>query len=59
MKSLLSITAATILTLASLIEAAPSITAKAEKSSKLPGLEKIKHVVYFMQVYTLTAIKKS
>lgn len=48
---LVSIAAATVLVLASLNEAAPSASNHhhAQKPKKLHGLDKIKHVVYFMQ----------
>lgn len=45
--NLISIAAAAVLVMASFSEAAP---AKEQKATKLPGLDKIKHVVYFMQV---------
>lgn len=45
--NLISIAAAAVLVLASFNEAAP---AKEKRATKLPGLDKIKHVVYFMQV---------
>lgn len=45
--NLISIAAAAVLVLATFNEAAP---AKEKRATKLPGLDKIKHVVYFMQV---------
>jgi phospholipase C len=54
--NLISIAAATILIMASLNEAAPTTAAKAKQAAagRLPGLENIKHVVYFMQVKNIS-----
>ncbi|RCI06344.1 hypothetical protein CU098_013711, partial [Rhizopus stolonifer] len=47
---LASITGAAIFLMASFIEAAPALSkATDSKVTRIPGLEKIKHVVYFMQ----------
>lgn len=47
--NLISTAAAAILVMASLNEAAPT-TKPVKRANQLPGLENIKHVVYFMQV---------
>jgi hypothetical protein len=47
---LFSIAAATALLLVSISEAAPSTSKHHQSKQKASGLDKIKHVVYFMQV---------
>lgn len=55
MKICYSVLAASLAVLATLNEAAPANSKRQTLSSitKLPGLEKIKHIVYFMQVHTI------
>jgi hypothetical protein len=55
MLNMLSITTAiTLLVMAtsSIVEAAPATVKRATNPTRIAGLEKIKHVVYFMQVNT-------